>query len=216
MRDLIRQRKNRPQILNAIFLLSFSLYPSILYAFCFIFQLNEFFSLPACPRPLTNIEQMLSFILFSFSFIASPFTSLMCAHFYRLFFHFTDMSETKNKYLHVTAVKKHGPFLQIIGHHDAHILEELEQNIQNHLPVFRPTVSKLVCPLQYNTVYLANNGGKLYRSVLLKQKHAQSALMVFVDYGIEQEVAVPNVSVQCYAKYRCDGKDVMRKKETST
>lgn len=138
-----------------------------------------------------------------FNFIVSPFKIQMCAHFYRLFSSLTDMSGTNSNYLHVTAVKKHGPFLQIIGHHDAHILEELEKNIQSHLAVFKPAVSKLVCPLQYNTVYLANNGGKLYRSVLMKQKHAQSATMAFVDYGIEQEVAVQNVSVifECYAKW---------------
>jgi hypothetical protein len=105
----------------------------------------------------------------------------------------------KYKHLHVTAVKNQGAFLQIIGHHDAQILAELEEQIQLQLLVYKPTVSKLqTCPLQYKTVYLANNGDKLYRSVLIKQKHAQSAVMEFIDYGTEQEVAIQDVSKSPY------------------
>lgn len=105
----------------------------------------------------------------------------------------------KDEHLNVTAVKQHGTFLQIIGHHKAQILADLEEQIQSHLLVYKQPVSKLqICPLQYKTVYLANNGGKLYRSVLIKQKHGQSALMEFIDYGIDQDVAIQDVSKSSY------------------
>lgn len=98
------------------------------------------------------------------------------------------------KILHVTAIGKYGPFLQIYGHHDAALLRQMEDQIAAYLPQIKtPAIN--VSQLLPNRIYLTTDGKQYYRSMLIAQKSMRSALMEFIDYGIQYEAPLQNVSV---------------------
>lgn len=94
--------------------------------------------------------------------------------------------------LHVTAVHQFGPFLLICGHHNKQLVDQFNGTIQSYLPVLRHNT--LITPPKSKTIYLVNNGVHSYRAVLVKQNSPTTAVVEFIDYGVEEEVPLRNVS----------------------
>lgn len=91
--------------------------------------------------------------------------------------------------LHVTAIHKSDEFLLICGQHHKELVDQLRNTAHTYLPVLRRNT--LIGPPKPNTIYLTDNG---FRAVLIQQNSPSSAIVEYIDYGIEEEVPLRNVS----------------------
>lgn len=99
------------------------------------------------------------------------------------------------QHLHITHVTQVGPFLQIYGHKDNSLLQNLSEKILMYLPGLieaAPATTQLIL----DQIYLVHNprSNKYFRCVLLQKRQVNRVTVEFIDYGNEYDVLEENVS----------------------
>lgn len=101
--------------------------------------------------------------------------------------------------IHITNVKKVGPFLQIYGHQNPELLNKLNASINAYLPYLQQS-GVPAQQLTVKTIYLVktHQSYRYYRCILVESRKLRSnnnhILVDLIDYGIEVEVSPENVS----------------------
>lgn len=102
---------------------------------------------------------------------------------------------TQLQHLHITHVTQVGPFLQIYGHKNPSLLQNLSEKILMYLPGLieaAPATTQLIL----DQIYLVHNPrtNKYFRCVLLQKRQVNRVTVEFIDYGNEYDVLEENVS----------------------
>lgn len=97
--------------------------------------------------------------------------------------------------LHITNVAQVGPFLQIYGHKDRNLLNNLNENIQMYLPRLIETAPEFT-QMEPHQPYLVHNprSNKYFRCTFIEQRQPDRVTVEFIDYGNEFDVSAENVS----------------------